>query len=362
MEKINELKSNENRKIYIDILKIIAIFLVLFNHTGNAGFTLFLISKQSNFYWIYMFNSVFVKIAVPIFFMCSGALLLRKEETIKKIVFHRFIKYLIVLIVSSIIVYIYICYRLKLTDFSIINFLKTLYTKQVSGGYWYLYTYLGFILMLPFIRKLAKGMSNKEYKYMVILFFIMNVIPIIEFLIFKDIITHRNGNFWLFITTNYIFYPLIGFFIDEKLDVKKFNKKNLLIMIILSIISIIITCLITDNYCNLIGEWKESSCQVFLNNLIFIPVITVFYGIKLLFLKHIPNPKINKIIATISGTTFGIYLFEYIYTQETKNVYTFLYPYIHTLPSSLMWTFVACVVGSIITLLLKKIPIIKKCI
>jgi len=297
-KKVNELKLNENRKIYIDVIKVIAIFMVLFNHTGTFGFTLFLVNRQSNFYWIYMFNSIFIKIAVPMFFMCSGVLLLRKEESIRKIFFNRFIKYLIVLIVGSIIIYIYQYYRLNRIDFSIIHFLKTIYTSTVSSGYWYLYTYLAFILMLPFLRRLAKGMSNKEYIYMVILFFAMNILPIIEFFIWKGKITHNN-NFSLFVVRNYIFYPLIGYFIDERLDIGKFNKKNLLIMIISSIISIIITCLITDNYCNLIGEWKESSCQVFFNNLTFIPAITVFYGMKMLFLKHIPNQKTTKIIAVI---------------------------------------------------------------
>ncbi len=37
----------ENRKIYIDFLKIIAVYMVLFNHTGTDGFVLFTIARTS---------------------------------------------------------------------------------------------------------------------------------------------------------------------------------------------------------------------------------------------------------------------------------------------------------------------------
>lgn len=33
--------SGDKRKIYLDILRIIAIFLVIFNHTGTQGFFVF---------------------------------------------------------------------------------------------------------------------------------------------------------------------------------------------------------------------------------------------------------------------------------------------------------------------------------
>lgn len=73
------------RKAYIDFVKIIAIFLVLLNHTDNRGFLIASQRVDSAFYPFYLCNAVLIKVAVPLFFMASGALLLAKEETIKSI-------------------------------------------------------------------------------------------------------------------------------------------------------------------------------------------------------------------------------------------------------------------------------------
>ena len=71
------------RKSYLDVLRNIAIFMVLFNHTGSKGFAIFTtVAPQSVSYWIYLFGAIFIKIAVPIFFMISGALLLERENEV----------------------------------------------------------------------------------------------------------------------------------------------------------------------------------------------------------------------------------------------------------------------------------------
>lgn len=55
------------RKVYIDFIKIAAIYLVLYNHTGEYGFVLFTERQTSPFFWFYLFVSIFVKMGVPLF-------------------------------------------------------------------------------------------------------------------------------------------------------------------------------------------------------------------------------------------------------------------------------------------------------
>ena len=56
----------------------------------------------------------------------------------------------------------------------------------------------------------------------------------------------------------------------------------------------------------------------------------------------------------------GIYLIEQICRKETKFVFIYLQPYIHTLPACLVWILIACIAGGVVVLLLKQIPVIKK--
>lgn len=64
----------KKEKVYLEYLRIIACALVIYNHL--SGWTLYIITDGIPQY-IYMILSVITKINVPIFFMITGALLLR---------------------------------------------------------------------------------------------------------------------------------------------------------------------------------------------------------------------------------------------------------------------------------------------
>ena len=71
----------KRNKVYLDFIRIIAIFLVVVNHTGAFRFP-DCPGWLNIGYWCQMIWNDIVKMAVPMFFMVSGALLLPKEETI----------------------------------------------------------------------------------------------------------------------------------------------------------------------------------------------------------------------------------------------------------------------------------------
>lgn len=75
----NKLR-HPKRLLHLDLLRLMAILFVIFNHTSDRGYFLFADSVGSWLYFPYMASSVLCKVAVPIFFMISGALLLPKEN------------------------------------------------------------------------------------------------------------------------------------------------------------------------------------------------------------------------------------------------------------------------------------------
>ena len=167
----SEKLTTSSRKTYIDFLRIFAILMVIFNHTGTRGFLLFTVERESAFYYLYLCNSIFIRMAVPIFFMISGAMLIPKIESIKVIYKKRVSRFLIVLFFASFISY---CYTLgfDLTKIDLLKFLKTLYSSKWATAYWFLYSYLAFLCMLPLIRKFVKSMEFKDYYYLTIMFFL----------------------------------------------------------------------------------------------------------------------------------------------------------------------------------------------
>ena len=113
--------------LHIEAIRILAIFFVIFNHTAERGFFLFAMYPNTDIqYWIYMGISVFCKFSVPMFLMISGALLVDKEESLKRVWSQRIFRIFLALLLFSFISYLQTVYQ---TDkkIDVGEFLKGLY-------------------------------------------------------------------------------------------------------------------------------------------------------------------------------------------------------------------------------------------
>ena len=348
------------RKLYIDVLCIIAIYMVLFNHSSKAGFMLFTVARDSELYFFYVLNSCFIKAGVPLFFMISGALLLNRNESIKYILKHRFTKYLIALSCASLITYIACCMFAKgyYPNPSVGDFLTLLFSYRIATAYWYLYAYLGFILMLPLLRKMAQSISDYCYIYIFVLHILLNFLSMIEYIVWQGDIVHSKY-FNVFITIDYIFYPLMGYYIEHRIDNSFYKRKNVILILLLCVLSICLCGAMTHYRCVSINEWAESSCQNFMDSFVIVWAGGLFICAKYFFTNYSISDHISKAIETMGGVTFGIYLFERIWRHATYPIYEILTPIIHTLPACWLWILTACILGGAATFVMKKIPFIR---
>ena len=68
------------KRLDFELLRMISVFFVIFNHSGSRGYMLF-----SNYnphalrFWLYLAVSIFCKLSVPVFLMITGALMLNRE-------------------------------------------------------------------------------------------------------------------------------------------------------------------------------------------------------------------------------------------------------------------------------------------
>ena len=111
----------KERILWIDIVKIFAIFSVLILHSSSP--ILYMIGKIELDIWqIGNIYDSLVRMAVPLFFMVSGALLLnQKEEALSRFFSKRFVKVIIPLIAWSIV---YILFRKYALNQNIDNLFK----------------------------------------------------------------------------------------------------------------------------------------------------------------------------------------------------------------------------------------------
>lgn len=342
-----------NHKLYLESLRILAILLVMFNHTNIDGFMLFTQKTSSPFYLIYIIISLACKIAVPLFFMISGTLLLGKNDTIQSVFTKRLPRIVLALLFSA------TCYivLLPIPNMMIAKFFKTLYSTDLVGSLWYLYAYIAILLILPFLQKMVQQLSTVHFYYLIALhFIILGILPIVQYFIQPNLYLHRYLQIPI-ATPLTIFYFIIGYFIDRQKHL--LGKKQLTLLGILAIISLLINAFVVMYHVKQVGISNLTTVERFHNTLFLFPTLFTFIAIKKL---HLSIKLPTKLITYLGSLTFGIYLMERLLWSKTHVIFKLLQPLLPDILACFIWIFCAFLLGVIIVSLLKKVPFINKII
>lgn len=311
------VNNNHKHLIYLNILKIIACFLVISNHTIGMVFTRTTPISKSWFISISYF--CFSKIAVPVFIMVTGALLLCKIDSYKKWL-ERISRAIIILLIFSSIYYIFNIYIQNNAVFdsvnSIFDFILLIYNRNVTTSFWYLYLYISILITLPFLQRLVSTFDKNMY----IIFISISIL----FLGTMPIILHYKPEYYYSIYINSDFFSttfgllITGHFINQYV---KYNKKLVLIDCLIILSSIIII-----PYLTYLEYLKNSSSYLFFENREFItvtaPAISTFYLVKCFCEKVNINKKYTiDIITHISKCTFCIYLLSDMFLNFLRPIF-----------------------------------------
>lgn len=344
------MESMKVKKIHLELLRIIAIFFVIYVHTGTDGAELYTLVSSPLSYWSSLFLAVLAQISIPVFFLISGAVLLQKEESLKEVLSKRVFKIIIVILVFGLVQYGYSFYLKPEVGFSISVFLKLVYSTTVITQYWYLYSYLAFLLILPFVRMLAKSMQAIHYWYLFGLFFLMEgLLPIFEY-VWSN--TRIILSIPLFFSS--IMYPLIGYYVEHKSEQIFFQKKNLLI-----VNGFAMMALATNLVVARMAHLQRGAVET-LSGMTLLLSIVLFINIRYFCHKFVLPQTLTKLISFLGSGVFMVYLLEPQLRDSFRVIYLALSPTIGWFLSCILWIASAILCGCFIMYIFKKIPIIKK--
>lgn len=331
---------------YLDLLRIIACFLVIFNHTdGYANCFKYDGDQLSLGLMANLFIGMLIKIHVPTFFMISGTLLLGKDLEIGAAV-KKAVKFFVILTVFSIFANI-----VYTGHFYAPGFIRTFASADVDGAgpYWYLYAYIGILLISPFLRFIAANLTVMHVKYLIFLrVCITGLIPM-AFLILNKVLDsniHLSNQFNpAIVIADCIFYPLIGFGLDKKIDIKDFSHLKIAVVLATFLGANLLECLLT---------WYAGLDNVF-NGFDFLMTITFFLFIKYILVSSSIPSGLGSFICTVGKLTFGIYLLDPILGTFLKPAFYNMHPAIPSLLAvSLFYSVASFVLGGFITFLWEK--------
>lgn len=340
----------QQHKSHIDFLRIFCIFLVLFNHTKAWNYP-FCHTISSIFDFFTLTISISIKVAVPIFFMISGALLLPKKESIQVIFKHRVLRFLVVILLYQILQHAYGYYVLG-ADTDIYRFSWHCIMGTGCGALnptvWFLYAYLGFLLMLPVLRILAERMQNTHFLYLF-------SIQIILIAFIPEANTGWTNHLPL---SNIVFlYPLVGYYVENRACINKITPKFLILLSVISLLCIFLGALMSEAGRALKGDSYISEYMLCIQGCLLIPCITFFFIIKkgAMEIKH---PCCHHLLQVLGGAVFTVFLFENI-LRDMAN-YCIYGNNVHTYAGDIASTLVACCFGYPLGIILKRTPWIKK--
>lgn len=353
------MQTGKQRKTYLDFLRVLAAFLVLYNHT--AGFHFFLDHKTSSRVILCtILASSFTRINVLLFFMISGALLLGKDFSYKDLLGKRIPRFAAVLFAASMLLYT----AERFDHFDLLNAIATSVTCNVTGVYWFLFTYIGFLFILPFLRMIAERITWREVLLLVICRTVFTGIPTV-----LDHVSYLQGWYHAalpgyfsipFAEVDFIFFPLTGYWLDRNLSGKTIQK-----WLPLLVIFILGDLMISGGISYRWYTWDMAS-QTYLGIFSPLTAISVFLIVKYIF--ELLQPKIQgrlpeKILTCISSLTLGIYLID-PFLKDHVHLFDKMEAWfggaIHVLPLSVLYCIVSMAIGGIITWILKKLPVTGK--
>ena len=363
-ESLSRTSNISERYNNLDLLKSIAIFLVILYHVGTfynanivGGNIIFLD-------YLKYYLRGFMSIGVPIFFFSNGVLLFKKDFKLKK----HLIK--ICKLVCITVIWTFLSYAIislfKENTIDIKSMIKSLWSLkfQYNNHLWFLYTLVVIYIFFPLLKLAWDKEKNIFYFFFCailivtvgnkLLVQIYNIFAILFSKNIKDIGTNLFSKFNPVsgIYGYAIVYFMLGAICFEYKD-RLNTKKNTILSILTLIVSSILLCVywvIISIYTNSTQDYVWGSYDIIFT---LINVIALF----IISLNYTGNNLFGKVINIIGKNTLGIYLIHMIII----NFFIFLnINYKGNSIREVFYSIVIFLISLIITIIIGKIPILKK--
>lgn len=287
------MKSSSLTLRWVDLVRVIGAFLVVMAHVSYRGGGSSLISS-------YYF--VLSRVAVPLFFMASGYLLLRKEEPYGDFFRKRALKVFVPFLVWSVI---YLLWKGEGFNQPFSMKIVASYILKIVRGprenhLWFFYALIGLYLFTPILRVFVARAALRDLYYFCGLWFL--VVPVFSFL--QEFTPIKIG-FELYFIAGYSGYFMLG----HLLGLFQYTRRQIyglaFLFLIFSIGTTALDYLVKSEY----YVSYLSMNIVFMTAFAFILLREVQIG-----------DTLNNFLVPLSRASFGIYLVHVIVLAELEKL------------------------------------------
>lgn len=340
--KVASIEKDNKRIIWLDFVKFIAISMMIAVHcTDNVTPT----ERSEAWYNLWgSFYGSFMRPAIPLFVMVTGALLLPVKENISTFYTKRLTRLVIPFIVWSVLynLFPWITGLLGLSPTIINDFFAWAEPDQSFSGalhnilmipfnfsmlavqMWYVYLLIGLYLYMPFFSAWVKQASVKEQKIFLTLWFISLFIPYLREYLTKDLWGTCSWNEFglLYYFAGFNGYLLLGYNIKNN-DINFSWGKLAVIGIPSFIIGYCITFLGFKSITAIPGQPAElvELFFTYCSPNVLLMTLPIFLVIKK---NHFKSVTIRRFAINISTCTLGIWMSHYLFLGPCYMLVEFL--------------------------------------
>lgn len=340
--KVASIEKDNKRIIWLDFVKFIAISMMIAVHcTDNVTPT----ERSEAWYNLWgSFYGSFMRPAIPLFVMVTGALLLPVKENISTFYTKRLTRLVIPFIAWSVLynLFPWITGLLGLSPTIINDFFAWAEPDQSFSGalhnilmipfnfsmlavqMWYVYLLIGLYLYMPFFSAWVKQASVKEQKIFLTLWFISLFIPYLREYLTKDLWGTCSWNEFglLYYFAGFNGYLLLGYYIKNN-DINFSWGKLAVIGIPSFIIGYCITFLGFKSITAIPGQPAElvELFFTYCSPNVLLMTLPIFLVIKK---NHFKSVTIRRFAINISTCTLGIWMSHYLFLGPCYMLVEFL--------------------------------------
>ena len=289
--------TNQNRIQWVDFVRALGAFLVVLAHIQYSGAGSGLISIS--YYAL-------TRIAVPLFFMVSGYLLLSKNEPLLDFFRKRALKVFVPFLIWSVI---YLLWKEEALDKPLLEIVKVYILKIIRGPrenhLWFFYELFGLYLFTPILRLYVQKAGVKDLLYFCGIWFLL--VPVANlFYEFTPVKFGFSSQFLGGYIGYFIFGHLAGGF--------QFEKSHKYMALILFIVGLMAT--IAGMY---LRQYYKSDTQYF-EDYLSVNVVLMACSSFILIQGLAVSEKVYRFILPLGNASFGIYLAHVIVVTEVFTI------------------------------------------
>lgn len=344
-----KLPEKKEKIVYLELLRTIACFLVIVNHTISGVFLPR--TPQTGTWWAAIISFFISKTAVPLFLMISGALLLGKVEKKEKHI-KRIRRIILDIVIFSFVFYVYGSIKTG-TAIDITEFFKRVGWQHFTNAYWYLYLYVGILVMMPLFQRLSANMNRRMYCYLILISVVfLGGMPLVTHYLPGVSVHQLFPETFISVYAGIVF---LGYFLAHEVEI----KHSYALISVLVFIGMI--CL--QAYGTYLEYQHYPEDYLFYDNRTFITNVlaaaALFYLARW-FASVAEWKGFWRCVTILGGCSFGIYLLSDIFIDTYAMSYLMLMQKLHILKATVLYQMEVFGTALAITAVLRQIPIIKK--